>query len=392
MDFQFTPQEEAFRQEVRDFLRKELGPDFRGKTPMEMFRPDFSRKLGQKGWLGVGWPKEYGGLGRPYMEQLAYSEEMLYNRAPAAAHILAENMVGPTLINVGSEAHKKEFLPKILSGEVTFCLGYTEPGAGSDLASLQTRAVADGDDYVINGQKTFCSFAGEAHYGWFGTRTDPNVKKHRGISIFIVDMKTPGITVRPMHTMFDYAVYEVFFDDVRVPKTGLVGELNQGWNYITQALDHERVFMAATIAGYKRIYEELVEYATHTKRNGQILSKNPVIRHRLAQLAIELEVGRVLGYRLAWLLSRGIVPYSEASISKVFTSELERRLANVAMEALGLYGLLREGPRAPYDGYMEWEYRFSIMQGVGGGANEVQRLIIALVGLGLPRPGASASK
>jgi len=386
MDFKFTEQEEAFRKEVRDFLHAELGSKYLGRTPMEMFRPDFSRKLGQKGWLGVGWPKEYGGLGRPYMEQLAYSEEMLYNRAPAAAHILGQNMVGPTLINVGSEEHKKEFLPKILSGEVTFCLAYTEPEAGSDLASLQTKAVRDGDDFILNGQKVFCSFAGQADYCWIGVRTDFEVKKHRGISIFIIDMDTPGITVRPMETMFDYAVYEVFLDDVRVPKDRVVGELNSGWYYITQALDHERVFMAATIAGYKRIYEEILEYATKTRRNGQLLSDNPFVRHRLAQMAIDLEVGKLLGYRLAWLLSQGIVPYSEASISKIFTSELERRLGNIAMQTLGLYGELREGSWAPYKGYMEWAYRFSIMQGVGGGANEVQRLIVALVGLGLPRP------
>ncbi|MBE0479817.1 MAG: acyl-CoA dehydrogenase family protein [Dehalococcoidia bacterium] len=386
MDFKFSPTEEAFRQEIREFLRQELGPEYKGRTPHEMFRPDFSQKLGKKGWLGVGWPKEYGGGGRPYMEQLIYSEEMLYNRAPAAAHILGQNMVGPTLISVGSEEHKKKFLPKILSGDVTFCLAYTEPNAGSDLASLQTRAVEQGDYYVVNGQKTFCSFAGQAHYCWLATRTNPDApKKHRGISIFMLDMETPGITVRNMDTMFDYAVYEVFFDDVKIPKTELVGELNQGWYYITMALDHERVFMAATIASYRRIFEEIVQYAQTNKRNGKPISENPHLRQKLAQLAIDLEVGRVLGYRLAWLLSQGIVPYAEASISKVFTSELERRLANVAMEVMGLYGPVLEGPCAHLDGYMGWEYKFSIMQGVGGGANEIQKIIIALAGLGLPR-------
>jgi alkylation response protein AidB-like acyl-CoA dehydrogenase len=387
MDFKFTPQQEAFRQEVRDFLRQELGSDWKGGKTDVMFVPEFSRKLGKKGWIGVGWPKEYGGLGRPYMDQLVFGEEMLYGRAPAAAHILGQNMVGPTLINVGSEEHKREFLPKILSGEVTFCLAYTEPQSGSDLASLQTRAEADGDYFRINGQKTFITFAGEADYGWVALRTDPNApKKHRGISIFIVDMKTPGITTRKLYTMFDHTLNEVFFDDARVHKSCVVGELNQGWYYITQALDHERVFMAATIAGYQRIFDEIVEYAKVTKRDGRLLSKDPIIQQKLTEMAIELHVGRLLGYRLAWLLEQGIVPFSEASISKVFTSELEKRLGNLGMQVLGLYGQLQQGTSyAPYDGYLEWEYRFSIMQAVGGGSNEIQRIIIAIAGLGLPR-------
>ncbi len=387
MDFKFTPQQEAFRQEIREFLRKELGPDWKGGKTHEMFNPEFSRKLGKKGWIGIGWPKEYGGGGRPHMDQLVFGEEMLYGRAPAAAHILAQNMVGPTLINVGSEEHKKKFLPMILSGEVVFCLAYTEPQAGSDLASLQTSARAEGDYFIINGQKTFISFAGEAHYGWIGVRTDPNApKKHRGISIFIVDMKSPGITTRKLDTMFDHTLYEVFFDDAKVHKSCVVGQLNQGWYYITQALDHERVFMAATIAGYQRIFEEIVEYAKSTKKDGKPISKDPIIQRKLTEMAIELHVGRLLGYRLAWLLEQGIVPYSEASISKVFTSELEKRLGNLGMQVLGLYGLLQRGTeQAPYDGYLEWEYRFSPMQAVGGGANEIQKIIIAIAGLGLPR-------
>lgn len=386
MEFRFTEQEEAFRKEVREFFSQELGPEYEGWTPLQRFRPDFSRKLGKKGWIGIAWPKEYGGLGRPHMEQLIYGEEMLYHRAPASAHILAQNMVGPTLINVGSEEHKKEFLPKILSGEVTFCLAYTEPDAGSDLASMQTSAVADGDDYIINGQKTLISFAGEAHYCWLAARTDPNApKKHRGLSLFIVDMNTPGITVQKLETMFDYAIYEVFFDNLRVPKSALVGELNRGWYYIAQALDHERIFFGAVSAEHRRYFQDLVQYAKETHRNGKPVGEDPIIRQKLAQLAIELEVGRLLGYRLAWLLSKGGVPYAEASMTKVFTTELERRLANTAMQILGLHGQLKEGPQVPFKGFMEWWYRFSLLQAVGGGTNEIQRMIIAIAGLGLPR-------
>lgn len=387
MDFQFTPEEEAFRQEIREFLRQEMGPQHKGRTPQELFSRDFTRKLAEKGWLGVGWPKEYGGLGRPYMEQLVYSEEMMYARAPAGAHILAQNMMGPSLIRVGSEEQKREFLPRILKGELVFCLGYTEPNAGTDLAACQTTAVADGDEFIINGQKLFTSFAGEADYTWMTVRTDPNApKKHRGLSMFIVDMKTPGITVRKLETMFDYALYEVFFENVRVPKSVVVGELNQGWHYLTTALDHERVFMGGVVAHHRRLFEELVQYAKQTHRNGKPLSKDPIIRQRLAQLAIDLEIARLFAYRVAWLLGKGIVPFSEASITKIFTSELERRLANTAMQILGLYGPLTEGVQAPYDGYMGWEYKFSLMQAVGGGSNEIERIIIAIAGLGLPRP------
>ena len=387
MDFGFTQEEEAFRQEIREFLRQELAPDRKERTPLEQFNPDFTRKLAERGWLGVGWPKEYGGLGRPYTQQLVYSEEMMYHRAPAGAHILAQNMVGPTLIRVGSEEHKREFLPKILKGEIVFCLGYTEPNAGTDLANCQTTALADGDEYIINGQKLFTSFAGQADYAWMTVRTDPNApKRHRGISMFIVDMKTPGITVGKLDTMWDYPLYEVFFDNVRVPKTAVVGELNQGWHYLTTALDHERVFMGGVVAQHRRLFEDMVQYAKETHRDGKPLSEDPVIRQRLAQLAIDLEIGRLFAYRVAWLLGQGTVPFAEASMTKIFTSELERRLANTAMQILGLYGPLDEGEHAPFDGYMAWEYKFSLMQAVGGGSNEIERILIAIAGLGLPRP------
>ncbi|MEE8470350.1 MAG: acyl-CoA dehydrogenase family protein [Dehalococcoidia bacterium] len=387
MDFRFADKEEAFRQEVREFLLEELGPERKGRTSHELFSPEFTRKLAKKGWLGVGWPKEYGGLGRPYMEQLVYSEEMMYHKAPAGAHILAQNMVGPTLISVGTEEQKKEYLPRILSGEIVFCLGYTEPNAGSDLAACQTSAVLDGDEYVINGQKLFTSFAGKADYIWMTVRTDPNApKKHRGLSMFIVDMKTPGVTVRAFETMWDDTLYEVFFDNVRVPKSAVVGELNQGWRYLTTALDHERVFMGGVVAQHRRVFEQLVKYAKENLRNGKPISEDPIVRQRLAQLAIDLQVGRLFAYRVAWLLVTGTVPFAEASMTKIFTSELERRLANTAMQILGLYGPLCEGARAPYDGYLGWEYNFSLMQAVGGGSNEIGRIIIAIAGLSLPRP------
>jgi hypothetical protein len=387
MDFQFTPEEEAFRQEIREFLRQELGPEHKGRTPRELFSREFTKKLAAKGWLGVGWPTEYGGLGRPYTQQLVYSEEMMQSRAPCGAHILAQNMAGPALFRVGSEEQKKEFLPRILRGELVFCLGYTEPDAGTDLANCQTTALLDGDEYVINGQKLFTSFAGQADYAWMTVRTDPDApKKHRGISMFIVDMKTPGITVSELDTMWDYSLYEVFFDNVRVPKSAVVGELNHGWQYLTVALDHERVFMGGVVALHRRLFEDIVQYAKTTYRNGKLISEDPIIRQRLAQLAIDLEIGRLFAYRVAWLLGKDTIPFAEASMTKIFTSELERRLANTAMQILGLYGPLDKGARAPFDGYIGWEYKFSLMQAVGGGSNEIERILIAIAGLGLPRP------
>jgi alkylation response protein AidB-like acyl-CoA dehydrogenase len=296
-------------------------------------------------------------------------------------------MAGPALFRVGSEEQKKEFLPRILRGELVFCLGYTEPDAGTDLANCQTTALLEGDEYVINGQKLFTSFAGQADYAWMTVRTDPDApKKHRGISMFIVDMKTPGITVSELDTMWDYSLYEVFFDNVRVPKSAVVGELNHGWQYLTVALDHERVFMGGVVALHRRLFEDIVQYAKTTYRNGKLISEDPIIRQRLAQLAIDLEVGRLFAYRVAWLLGKGTIPFAEASMTKIFTSELERRLANTAMQILGLYGPLDKGARAPFDGYIGWEYKFSLMQAVGGGSNEIERILIAIAGLGLPRP------
>jgi alkylation response protein AidB-like acyl-CoA dehydrogenase len=387
MDFGFTAEEEAFRQEIRDFLSKELPYEEKPRTPLELFSRGFTKKLAEKGWLGVGWPEEYGGLGRPYTQQLVYSEEMMYHKAPAGAHILAQNMVGPSLMRVGTEEQKKEYLPRILRGELVWCLGYTEPEAGTDLAACKTSAVLDGDEWVINGQKMFTSFAEHADYAWMTVRTDPDApKKHRGISMFIVDMKTPGISVVSMDSMFDYPLYQVFFDNVRVPKNSVVGELNQGWNYLTTALDHERVFMGGVVSQHHRLFEQILEYAKTHNRNGKPISEDPILRQRLAQLAIDLQIGRLFAYRVAWLVGKGIVPFAEASMTKIFTSELEQRLANTAMQILGLHGPLIEGAHAPFDGYMAWEYKFSLMQAVGGGSNEIERILIAIAGLGLPRP------
>lgn len=392
MDFKFSEDEERFAEEVRDFLKRELTSEFIGELEARPFEerdysPEFTRKLAEKGWIGVGWPKEYGGQGHSYIKQFIFARELLYCRAPIEANVIGMNIVGPSLINFGSEEHKKEYLPKILNSEIVFCIGYTEPNAGSDVASMETRAEEDGDYYVINGQKALVSIAHHADFCWLGARTDPTApKKHRGISLFIVDMKTPGVSVKPVWTMANMRVNDIFLDGVRVPKSALVGEKNRGFYHIATALDHERVFMAALVATHRRILDQLIGYAKETRRNGHPVSKEPLVRHKLAELAIEVKVGEVLAYRLVWMLSKGAVPFHEASIAKVFTSELEQRLTNTGMQIMGLFGQLREDSKwAQLKGRMEYMYRFSILGTIGGGTNEIQRSIIALMGLGLPR-------
>jgi len=394
MDFRITEKEEVFRRKVQAFFDAEFPPEFlqqlEAELPEERRLYDESiRRLASKGWLGIGWPNEYGGMECSMTEQLLYYIEM-YLRLPQRVINpvgVATALVAPVIMKFGSEELKKEFLPKILKGEATFCLGYTEPTAGTDLIGLQTSAVADGNEYVINGQKAFTSAAECAHYCWLSARTDPEaIKRSQGISLFIVDMKSLGITVRGVPTMSRFKVNDVFFNDVRVPEKNLVGEINQGWTYITQALSHERLGFGVLVAVLKHTFDELMEHAKETRRKGEPLCKDPTVQHKLAQLAIELEVARLLAARLVWMLGKGVVPYQESSMAKVFVTELERRLANAGMQMLGLYGQLKKGSKwAPLMGRIEDAYRYSIMGPIGGGPNEVQRMIIAIAGLGLPR-------
>jgi alkylation response protein AidB-like acyl-CoA dehydrogenase len=394
MDFRPTEREEAFRQQVREFFDEEFPAGFLRELSAERLDErrlydECIRRLANRGWLGIGWPREYGGMECSMTEQLLYYIEM-YHRLPHRVINpvgVATALAAPVIMKFGSEELKKEFLPRILQGKATFCLGYSEPTAGTDLVGLQTRAAADGDEYVINGQKAFTTAAECADYCWLSARTDPEAaKRSRGISLFIVDMKSPGIEVRSVPTMSRFNVNDVFFRDVRVPVKNRVGEENQGWHYITQALSHERLGFGVLTAVLKHTFDQLMECALEEGRDCQPKGIDPVRRHRLAQLAIELEVARLLAARLVWLLGKGVVPYQESSMAKVFVTELEQRLANAGMQALGLYGQLREGSKwAPLAGKMEDDYRYSIMGTIGGGSNEVQRLIVAIAGLGLPR-------
>jgi alkylation response protein AidB-like acyl-CoA dehydrogenase len=391
MDFRFTPEEESFRQEVRSFLQQELSPDweyeaFHESDEVWTFARAFVKKLAQKGWIAPAWPKEYGGMAAPYMHQLIMAEEMAYHQAPTAPIAMAIGYLGPSIIAFGTDEQKKEHLPGITSGDVMWCQGYSEPNAGSDLASLQCRAVKDGDDYVINGQKTWSSGSHRADWCFFLARTDPEAAKHKGISYFLVDMKTPGITGQPIVNMANqYGFNEIYFDNVRVPKSGLLGEENRGWYVAMATLDFERSNVSGA-AQAKRTFEDLVAYARETGGDGRPAAKAPAVRHKLAETNIEIEVGRYISYRVASIQARGQIPNYEASIAKIYHSELSQRLARVGMSVLGLYGQLEEGSKwAHLKGRIERTYMTSIGATIAAGTSEVQRNVIATRGLGLPR-------
>ena len=397
MDFRFSEQQEAFRREVEDFIKKELPA---GWTEENIHWPGgygtleesdevgslvarFSHRLGEKGWLTISWPKEYGGAGRSNIEQAIFHERMSYYRAPAGD--VATLIGGPTILNFGSDEMKKEWLPRIAKGDVTFWLAYSEPNAGSDLASLQTSAVEEGDDLVINGQKIWSTVAHVSDCAWMVVRTDPSAPAHKGISLIIVDNKSDGITIRPLINLCGFHSFnEVFFDNVRVPKKNIVGEKNQGWYYLMVALDFERLVIP--MGGFRRTFEEIVQYARETKHNGQALSRDPLIRNKLAEMAIEIEVAYMFFWQTAWMLDRGLMPNIEASVLKLVTTELSQKLASVGTAVLGHYAQLERGSKwAPLMGRVPAGYLDCISALVGAGTSEIQRNIIATRGLGLPR-------
>jgi alkylation response protein AidB-like acyl-CoA dehydrogenase len=394
MRFRFSPEEEAFRAEIRAFLRDELpagwaeggGGGVFGETAEDryQFLLDFQRKLSRRGWLTLGWPKEHGGLAAGHMMQVIYSEEMAYNRAPTQVGV-GPDRVGPTIILYGTEQQKAEFLPGIAGAETVWCQGFSEPGSGSDLASLQTRAVLDGDCFVVSGQKIWTSLAHKADWCVLLVRTDPDAPKHKGISYLLVDMQLPGIETRPLIDLTGrHAFNEVFFDNVRVPRDCLVGELNQGWYIAAATLDFERSGINRVVAGI-RIFEELAAYCRE-RTNGQRPVDRPGVAETLAELALEFQIGRLLAYRVASMQARGQVPNAEASLSKVFGSELQQRLANAALNILGLPSqLAAASSRAPLSGRLHEYYLSTAGLTIAAGTSEIQRNIIAGRGLGLPR-------
>ncbi|MEX1195704.1 MAG: acyl-CoA dehydrogenase [Dehalococcoidia bacterium] len=391
MDFRFTPQEEAFRQEIREWLKTNLPENWDGNRlsrdpENQNVYKVFAQRLATKGWVAPHWPKEYGGLGLSVVEQLVFNEEMAEGNAPIGYSTIGTGWAGPTIIVYGTDEQKQRFLPPITSGDVMWCQGFSEPNAGSDLANLSTRAVRDGDDYVINGQKIWTSGAHYAQWMILIARTDQDAPKHKGISYFLVDMKTPGITTAPLIDMMDnHAFNEVFFDNVRVARANLLGEENRGWYMATTTLDFERSSIGGAV-GAGRMVRELSQYCTDTRSNGHRLIDEPRVRARLGEAAIEAELGRLLSYRVITLQSRGIVPNYESSIAKLFNTDMQLRMAKSGLEIMGLYGQLDHKDKyAPLKGKFERQYLWQTGLAVGGGTTEIQKNIIAMRGLGLPR-------
>src|SRR5512136_348937 len=395
MDFKFSAEEEAFRQEVRQWLKAEIPPRWAELDPGLWEETDeswallrqFQRELGQKGWLAPAYPKEYGGSEMSHVKRLILAEELYYHRAPVGIEMeISVNWVGGAISLFGTEMQKKKYLTEVAKGESCFCLGYSEPNSGSDLASIQTRAVEDGDSWVINGQKTWCSFAHYANYCWLGARTDPNAPKHRGISMFIIDMKTPGITIKPLINLLNcHSFNEVFLDDVRVPKDALVGERNAGWYQLAMALDYERSLIG-TAAANQCLIDELIQYVKDVRRPGTSAADDLLLRDELAALVVENEVLRTMCYRIAWMYTKGQHPSYESSMSLLFASDLMRHIARVGMRVLGPYGELGPDSKlAVAKARMMRTYLSCLSIGVGGGTNEIQKNIVAMRGLGLPR-------
>ncbi|MBF6601080.1 MAG: acyl-CoA dehydrogenase family protein [Dehalococcoidia bacterium] len=384
MEFRFAPEDEAFRAEVRAFIRREIGDNPVDRVEGWQAHRRFIKKLAERGWLTLAWPQEVGGAGASHMRQLVFNEEMADWEAPA--NDLGVDRVGPTIMLHGTAEQKERFLPSIVAGDAVWCQGFSEPGAGSDLASLQTRAVADGDSFIVNGSKIWTSLAHYAQWMILLARTDGDAPKHRGISFFLLDMKSPRITIQPLVDMVGRHTFnQVFFDDVRVPRDCLVGEENRGWYVATTTLDFERSGIQRVIGG-QRACDRLIACAREQIAAGAVRQAYAAMRHRLADFVIDYHVGRMLAYRVAWLQSQGIVPNYEASVSKMFGSELAQRLARAGMQLLALSGQLTPAsPYAPLAGKFETQYLTSAALTVAAGTSEINRGIIATRGLGLPR-------
>mgnify|MGYP003321279887 FL=1 len=387
MNFEFSDDEISFRKELQSWLKEELKdrPQDTDSDGEWAYGLKMRKKLADKGWLTMAWPEEYGGQGVSHMMQVVFAEEMSYHRAPGR-DVFGTRMMAPTLMIHGTEEQKKEFLPPVSKGEVQWCQGYSEPESGSDLASLQTRAVEDGDDFIINGTKIWTSSAHRADHIMVLTRTDPDAPKHRGISFLLCDMNTPGLTVNPIINMAgDHGFNMVTFDNVRVPKKNLVGEQNRGWYVGATLLDFERSGVDYS-AGGRRVLEELTDYAKNSSQNGSLISDNPIMRNRLANLAIEVEVSRLISYNIAWMQGEGLVPNKESSMGKVVGTELQQHLSETGMQMLGLHGQLEPGSKyAPLDGRIEHMHLTNVSETIQAGTSEIQRNIIATRGLGLPR-------
>jgi 3-oxo-4-pregnene-20-carboxyl-CoA dehydrogenase beta subunit len=376
MYFDYSPSQKKLRDELRAYLAQALTPEVRaalGPRAGEHCGPEyraFVAQMGADGWLGVGWPVEYGGKGLSFVEEYIYLDEC--RRAEAPLPLVTINTVGPTLMHFGSGEQKREFLPRIVKGEIHFAIGYTEPSAGTDLASLRTRAVREGDHYIVNGQKIFTTGGHDADYFWLAVRTNPEVPKHKGISVLIVDSTLPGIKATPIHTLDDGRTNAMYFEDVRVPVSALVGAENDGWRLMTTQLNHERVAL-----GCSGKAETLLADTIAWARDNGVMTE-PWVALALAEVRAKLHALKLLNWRMVWAMSQGAIAPADASVVKVFGSETFVESFRAMQEVVTDHDseLARR---------LDLAYRWSLVLTFGGGVNEVQREIIATTGLGMPR-------
>lgn len=396
MDFSFTPEQETFRQELRTWLKTNVPPEAHAlrhlqpqASPEDLtFLRAWQKKVHEGGWTGVSWPREYGGRGASLVERMIFDQEMAASQAPGLLNVLGLEIVGPTLIVHGTEEQKKSHLPNILSGDEIWSQGFSEPNSGSDLGSLRTRAIDQGDYFVVTGQKVWTSLARYADWCQLLVRTNPDAPKHQGISCLLVDMKSPGITVKPLRTMTgDSEFNEVFFEEVKVPKANLLGEVDQGWRIIITSLMFERQGLGFYFTfAQKRYYEDLLAEIRHSQRYGESVATDPQIRQKIAQAYIDCELIKLNNYRALTRLLRGNPPGPEGSIPKLQWADINQRLQDLAVEVQGAYGQLFQGEvRAPAGGYWQYGFLRSRANSIEGGTSEIQRNILAERVLGLPK-------
>jgi len=400
MEICFTEKEQAFYDEVDEFLRTELPADWPSRSVIWPgdYAPSgygteenyeiafqFIAKLVDKKWLTISWPEEYSGKQYTHMEQSIFDERMTYYRAPMVDS-LGVGIVGPMLLRIGTPEQQAEWIPRIATAEIRCWLAYSEPNAGSDLAAIETTAIKDGDEYVINGQKVWSSGAHISQFGWLIARTDPSAGKHQGVSLFMLDNNLPGITIRPIENIIGESHFnEVFFDNVRIPARNLIGEENKGFYHLMSALDFERVALVG-IGGFRRMYEELLEYARTTKLDGKILGKQPDVRHKLVDIGTRVEIAYQYVWQIAAMIDQGLNPTVESSVLKVVSTELARDMSEVGMDILGPYSqLTKPSDRTPLRALVSRGYLNAISATIGAGTSEIQRNIIAQRGLGMPR-------
>jgi alkylation response protein AidB-like acyl-CoA dehydrogenase len=388
MYIDYSPEQRALREELRAYFARMMTPELLQEiTGSEGGGPLYRRALkqmGADGWLGIGWPREWGGQGRTPIEQFIFSDEV--QRAGFPLPFLTLNTVGPTLARFGTDEQRGEFLPKILRGELHFAIGYSEPGAGTDLASLTTRAVRDGDHYVINGSKVFTSLADYADYIWLAARTNVDAPKHKGISMLMVSTRLPGFKLTPIWTMGGVRTNATYYENVRVPASCLVGKENEGWSLIVNQLNHERVSLSP-YGSLEKLFEESRVYAQQTKlADGRRVIDQSFVRANLARVRAKLEVLKLMNWKQAWCMTRGSLQPADASATKVFATEFYVEAYRLLLEIFGAQGTLRAGsPDAVLRGRVERMYRTTLILTFGGGTNEVQREIIAAAGLQMPR-------